>query len=109
MVMKFHELVKAHFAWRNNLLNEIKNGVTEQMILDTHKDDLCAIGHWFHGEGQNLFAGVAEFEAAKKAHAQFHQSVSLSLSKDAALAGDEQFDVMLKAFRSLNDKIGHMD
>ena len=109
MIMKFHELVKAHFEWRNNLSNEIKNGVTEQMIIDTHKDDICAIGQWFHGRGAGQFSNLAEFIVAQKAHAKFHESVALSLSEGGNVGGDEEFDMMIKAFRRLNDKIGHMD
>lgn len=107
--MKFQELVKAHFEWRTKLMNEIKAGVTEQMIVDAHKDNLCAIGCWFHGRGHELFSEIPEFASAKAAHAQFHQSVSLALSASGTLDGDDEFDLMIRAFRSLNDKIGHLD
>ena len=107
--MKFQEFVEAHFEWRNDLIKEIKSGITEQMIADTHEDDLCAIGHWFHGQGEQLFPDMPEFIDAKEAHAEFHHAAGLSLKSDGILKANEEFHRMLKAFKVLNNKIGHLD
>ena len=71
--MKLEDAIAAHAEWKLRLCAYVDGTSREVLVAATVcRDDQCALGKWMHGDGRRL-TSVAEFVAARTAHAEFHR------------------------------------
>jgi Chemoreceptor zinc-binding domain len=70
--MDFNGAIRAHTEWKLRLLNYSWGNLNDTIDLASlRKDDLCALGKWIHGEGEQ-YQGDADWQEMARAHASFH-------------------------------------
>lgn len=105
--MNFQDFVNAHLQWRENLA--LTKNRDDFDLENVRRDDLCAIGKWFHGPGGEQYGTLPEFIEAKSAHATFHGSVACSIEKTGHSGGDAEFEILVKALKKLSEAIHCQD
>lgn len=79
------QVVEAHIEWCVRLVADIFDGKSLQ-VKTIGRDDVCVIGQWIRKREEDM-GGLPEFEAFRKAHADFHRCAADAVS--TALAGRE--------------------
>lgn len=70
------EFLDKAFMAHAGVKNRLKNAIRGEESIDPaviHRDDVCEVGKWIHGEGGRKFAANPLFSDFKKVHAEFHQ------------------------------------
>ncbi|MEG3618991.1 CZB domain-containing protein [Magnetovibrio sp. PR-2] len=102
-MINFQDFVNAHLKWRSQLAEDKdKPGFDIEKI---RRDNLCEIGKWFYGPGQEQFGDLAEFDAARQVHAKFHAAVACSLEDTGHSGSDDEFEDLVVALKLLSERI----
>ncbi|WP_316411793.1 CZB domain-containing protein [Mesoterricola silvestris] len=74
--MILEEAVAAHTRWKVRL-GQFLNGGSDPGInpATAHRDNLCELGCWLHGQGAIDYGGGSDFERLKVYHREFHEEV----------------------------------
>ena len=71
--LSLYESIATHMAWRKRLHATLDGTSNENIdVGSVAQDTLCVLGKWLHGSGKSLYSHLPEYEALRKAHAQFH-------------------------------------
>jgi len=75
--LKLKDILDTHREWKDDLLNLLDNGDSQQINLDWIKSDhYCTQGKWLYGPGQQFYRDFPEYQIALESHAEFHQSAT---------------------------------
>jgi hypothetical protein len=86
---KLDSAVCSHLEWRDRLEDLFATDSMDRLSGDlVARDDLCALGHWIHGEGSRRLADLPAFMNLKRTHADFHRLVGSVVA--AAQRGERQ-------------------
>lgn len=70
--MNFDDAIAAHIKWKVRLTQFIDGTSTEKLQSQTVcKDNLCDLGKWIHGEGEQ-YKSAGHYQDLVKKHANFH-------------------------------------
>jgi len=71
--LNLQEVLGAHMAWKEKLTRTLNGTSTERYDVATvSQDTLCVLGKWLYGPGKKNYSHLAEYEALRKIHADFH-------------------------------------
>ncbi|VAW63329.1 hypothetical protein MNBD_GAMMA09-535 [hydrothermal vent metagenome] len=71
--LNLQEVLGAHMAWKEKLNSTLDGSSVERYEVGVvAQDSLCVLGKWLYGPGKKLYSQLAEFEALRKIHAEFH-------------------------------------
>lgn len=74
--MNLDEAVAAHTRWKLRLRLFLNGGADLGIDPGTaHRDDLCELGRWLHGQGEMEYGGGIDFEQLDCDHREFHEEV----------------------------------
>ena len=74
MPQLINQFINAHLQWISKLTASIYGGQIPDR--DTASvDNVCALGKWIHGEGNQLHGNVKGFAELREKHRQFHLAV----------------------------------
>ena len=102
-MVELDEFITAHLHWRSRLLEKIEVGDFDFDAVS--RDDICEIGKWIHGPGQETYKSLPEFSNLVKAHANFHIAVASSLSKTGITGSDAEFEFFIRSLKKLSETI----
>ena len=89
--MNLDDAVHSHALWKVNFQDAIAK--RQSMDVETiGRDDCCAVGRWFHGEGRVQWGSSPEFQEALAKHRAFHQQAGqiAQLINEGAYSAAEQ-------------------
>lgn len=73
--MNFDDAIRAHAEWKVRIQKYLKNPDGSINVEDLGKDNLCALGQWIYGEGEN-YNTMEEYEDLREVHKHFHQTAA---------------------------------
>ena len=69
--------IEAHVRWKIRLEAYISGEGDEKLDPDVVcKDDVCALGQWIYGSGNEDFGHTEQFSDLKSTHADFHRAAA---------------------------------
>lgn len=108
-VLHFQDAVEHHHKWLDELVAFLTDQPCDLHIHEIVRDDMCKIGAWLHGDGQE-FAHLNVFQTVKDLHKQIHdiatQAVNAKHADDHDLVQrllDQIMDVKHDMFMSWHD------
>lgn len=86
--LNMKEALEAHTAWTKRLEGKLTGENDEQLNVATVASDCeCKLGKWIHHTAKQQFGNVADFEALRRVHADFHIKAGEILNN--VINGDE--------------------
>jgi chemoreceptor zinc-binding protein len=83
--MELDEAIVTHTRWKMRLLQGVRGQGELPPVAEVGRDDACALGRWFAGEGA-VYASWVAWQQARSAHVDFHRRAAEVVA--AALAGN---------------------
>lgn len=106
--MDFDGAIQAHTNWKLRLLNYARSKTAEKVDLPPlRKDNLCTLGQWLQGEGQE-YSGNPEFARLVETHAAFHvcaELVAALVERGQASCADAQLSSSDSEFNRLSFRV----
>ena len=80
--LNLQDVLGAHMAWKQKLTTTL-NGTNQERyeVATVSQDTLCVLGKWLYGPGKKNYSHLAEYEALRKIHAEFHLCAGEVLSE----------------------------
>lgn len=72
LVSTFEEAVVAHANWRTNFAEVIRNGGAELDSEVVRRDNICPLGRWLNGSGEQAVGNTTAHRMLCTVHAEFH-------------------------------------
>ncbi|HEY9164291.1 MAG TPA: CZB domain-containing protein [Magnetovibrio sp.] len=117
-ILHFQNAVSAHMLWSQNFHEFLEGRHDSAEFQDVHRDDLCVIGKWLHGEG-SCYCDLNHFNTVKSLHCELHaiagQAVEAKSQSNQPLLDDlmGQMDrlrhELFMSWHALNDLIGALE
>jgi hypothetical protein len=71
--LDFQAAIRAHHVWKERLDALLQDGSRDQLDpVAICRDDLCELGQWIRGGGQQVFGHLGVFDELRRHHADFH-------------------------------------
>ncbi len=71
--LNFRTAIEAHQKWKGRLQAVIDSGVPDTLsVEEVSRDNLCVLGKWLHGSGNQKFGREVLFKTLQANHAHFH-------------------------------------
>jgi methyl-accepting chemotaxis protein len=87
--MDYDTAMQAHATWKIKLTSYASGVSSEKLDPDmVCKDDVCPLGQWIHGDGQQVMTTRPEYSALVVAHAEFHHEAAALIRQIHSGAGD---------------------
>lgn len=93
--LNFKSAIEAHLKWKERL-RAVIDGVSDEKLDPSvvARDDLCVLGKWLHGVGEQKFGGSGRFKSVCAEHAQFHRCAAQVLQQAIAHRHDDAIHSM---------------
>ncbi len=104
--LSLRSALDAHDAWKDRLQKAL-DGVGEYQMLDTatiSQDCHCELGMWLYGPGKKKFGKMPEWEAARKAHAEFHLAAAEVLIEHHSGQTEKARELLSTTFRQASNR-----
>jgi len=86
--------IGAHGMWKARLRQAIDTGSSDFKVDVVRQDNQCAFGKWLYGEGKGGFPSMADYEQARRLHAEFHGEAAKVLAHAVSGRPKEAHDAM---------------
>lgn len=70
-ILHFQNAVNAHVLWSQKFADYLEGHHVSAEFDHVHRDDLCVIGQWLHGEG-DCYQHLSQFAVVKTIHRELH-------------------------------------
>jgi hypothetical protein len=97
--------INAHLQWISKLTAAIYGGQIPDRAVSS-VDNVCALGKWIHGEGNQLYGNAKEFAELREKHRQFHLAVGQVLDLvNADKMAEAKAEIAAGAFRKISGEV----
>ncbi|MDS4030581.1 MAG: CZB domain-containing protein [Candidatus Contendobacter sp.] len=97
--------INAHLQWISKLTAAIYGGqIPDRDVASV--DNVCALGKWIHGEGNQLYGNAKEFAELREKHRRFHLAVGQVIDLVNANKMDEaKAEIASGEFRQISGEV----
>lgn len=117
-ILHFQNAVNAHLLWSQEFAAYLEGHHISAEFEEVHRDDLCVIGQWLHGEGE-AYSHLKHFDTVKSLHRELHALAGQAVQAKATgklkqLDGliaqmDRVRHELFMSWHALNDLVGALE
>jgi methyl-accepting chemotaxis protein len=71
--VNFDDAIQVHAAWKARLAAYIESPDGRLQSSEIGADNRCQLGQWLHGEAEQEFSSLPEYQALISEHTRFHR------------------------------------